>query len=77
MLVLMLPIAVLDRSYDGKTFYIAFASRALTDSEKGYGTSKRELLAIIEALQHFRYYLSIPITKLYVSCLPENIRTKC
>ncbi len=37
--------------------YIAFAARALTDSEKGYGATKRELLAIVEALEHFRYYL--------------------
>ena len=40
-----------------KIHYISFAARALHDGEKGYGATKRELLAIIYALEHFRYYL--------------------
>jgi RNase H-like domain found in reverse transcriptase len=39
-----------------KIRYISFAARALHDGEKGYGATKRELLAIIYALEHFRYY---------------------
>jgi hypothetical protein len=42
---------------DSKIRYIAFAARSLTDGEKGYGATKRELLAIVFALEKFRYYV--------------------
>jgi hypothetical protein len=48
-------------SQDGPTgpLYIAFAARSLTDAErgKGYGATKRELVAVIFALARFRYYI--------------------
>jgi transposase InsO family protein len=37
--------------------YIAFASSALTDAQRNYGATKKELLAIVFALKRFRYYL--------------------
>ena len=57
--------AVLYQEYDGKTHYIAYGARALSGSEKNYGTTKRELLGIIFALEHFRYYLSGQHFKLF------------
>ena len=50
--------AVLYQEYDGKTHYISFGARALSTSERNYGTTKRELLGIIFALEHYKYYLS-------------------
>ncbi len=46
--------AVLYQIIDGKTHYISFQLRALSDGEKGYGATKRELVAIIFALERFR-----------------------
>jgi hypothetical protein len=36
---------------------IAFASTKLSDSEKNYNTTEREVLAMVYALQKFRHYL--------------------
>ena len=38
--------------------YIEFASRALNSGQKNYSATRRELLAIIFALQRFRYHLA-------------------
>jgi transposase InsO family protein len=57
--------AVLYQVIDGRTNYIAFASRALHSGEKSYGATKRELLAVVNALKHFRYYLFGKRFKLY------------
>lgn len=51
--------AVLYQLIEGKTKYISFASRALHDGEKGYGATKRELLACVYALKHFLNCLRI------------------
>ncbi|OBZ80581.1 hypothetical protein A0J61_11370, partial [Choanephora cucurbitarum] len=40
-----------------KLHYIGLMARALTKSERNYGTTKRELLAIVFALQRFHTYL--------------------
>ena len=40
-----------------KPQYIGFVARSLTKSERNYGTTKRELLAIVLALQKFHTYL--------------------
>ncbi len=49
--------AVLYQKDGDKIKYISFASRALQKSERNYGATKRELLAIIFALKQFRFYL--------------------
>jgi transposase InsO family protein len=49
--------SVLYQVIDNKTHFVAFHSRALHSGEDGYGATKRELLAVVNALQHFRYYL--------------------
>jgi transposase InsO family protein len=50
--------AILYQEYDGRTYYIKFASRALQGAEAtSYGATKRELLAIVFALKEFRAYL--------------------
>jgi len=36
---------------------IAYASKALNQAEQHYGSYKKELLGVVYALQHFRYYL--------------------
>jgi len=38
--------------------YIAFASRALNSGQRNYSATRRELLAVIFALQRFRYWLT-------------------
>jgi transposase InsO family protein len=37
--------------------YVKFSARSISDSEKGYSATKRELAAIILALQSYHYYL--------------------
>jgi hypothetical protein len=49
--------AVLYQIVDGKPRYIAFASKALTGSQKNYSATKRELLGIIFALKKWKVYL--------------------
>ena len=42
---------------DGKEHVIAYGSRTLSKSERQYCVTRRELLAVVEFLQHFRPYL--------------------
>ena len=49
--------AVLYQEYDGKTHYIQFYAKALNKGQINYPATKRELLAIVQALKAFRYYL--------------------
>ena len=42
---------------DGFTHPIAYASRALSPSERNYGITDLETLAVVWALSHFHYYL--------------------
>eukprot|EP00731_Ephydatia_muelleri_P015802 Em0009g226a len=50
--------AVLSRiSNDGSECVIAYASRSLSRQEQRYCVTRRELLAIVEFVQHFRQYL--------------------
>ena len=47
--------AVLQQVVDGKIRPLGFFSKALTESQSGYSTYDRELLAIYLAIKHFRY----------------------
>jgi len=49
--------AVLSQVQQGKECVIAYASRSLTKSERNYCVTRRELLAVVTFLQHFRPYL--------------------
>jgi len=49
--------AVLSQVQDGKEHVIAYASRSLTKAERNYCVTRRELLAVVTFLQHFRPYL--------------------
>jgi len=49
--------AVLSQNLDGVERPIAFFSRVMNQTQRNYCTTRRELLAVISALQHFRHYL--------------------
>ena len=49
--------AVLYQEIDGENRYISFFSRSLNKSQVNYPATKRELLAIVQSLKAFRYYL--------------------
>ena len=48
---------VLSQVQDGRECVIAYASRSLTEAERNYCVTRRELLAVVTFLQHFRPYL--------------------
>jgi len=49
--------AVLSQVINGVERPIAFFSKVLGDTEKNYCPTRRELLAVVLSLQHFRHYL--------------------
>lgn len=49
--------AVLSQIVDGIEKPIAFFSRSLNKHERNYCVTRRELLAVIESVKHFHYYL--------------------
>jgi len=49
--------SVLSQNLDGVERPIAFFSRVMNRTQRNYCTTRRELLAVISALQHFRHYL--------------------
>jgi hypothetical protein len=48
--------AVLSQTTDKREHPVAYASRALSDVERRYTVSEREALAIVWALDYFKYY---------------------
>lgn len=49
--------AVISQRQDGDERVIAYASRVLEDRERRYSTTKKEMLAMVYAIKHFRHYL--------------------
>jgi hypothetical protein len=49
--------AVIQQEQSGVLRVIAYASRALSVAEKAYCTTRKELLAIVYALKHYRHFL--------------------
>ena len=49
--------AVLSQEYDGKERVIAYWSKTLAPSEKNYCVTRRELLAVVKGVKHFRPYI--------------------
>ena len=49
--------AALWQEVDGERHYLAFASKSLVGSQRNYGATKRELLAVLFAFRRFRHYL--------------------
>ena len=49
--------AVLGQRYDGKPYVIYYASKTLNEAQRNYTTTKKELLAVVFALDKFRAYL--------------------
>ena len=50
--------AVLSQIQNGKEKVIAYHSYSLSNSERSYCTTKRELLAVVHSIRKLRYYLS-------------------
>ena len=48
---------VLSQLRDGHERVIAYASRSLRTTQRNYCTTKRELLAVVAMIHHFRHYL--------------------
>ncbi|MCG7868284.1 MAG: hypothetical protein JAY74_18205 [Candidatus Thiodiazotropha taylori] len=49
--------AVLSQVEDGVERVVAYFSRALNKAEKNYCITRQELLAVVEAVKHFRHYI--------------------
>ena len=49
--------AVLYQVQDGDEKVISYASKTLTDTQRNYCTTKRELLAVVRMVKYFRHYL--------------------
>ena len=49
--------AVLSQVYDGAEHPVAYASKALSASQRNYCTTMRELLAVVQYTRHFRHFL--------------------
>ena len=50
--------AVLEQIDDaGKPYTVAYWSKTLNSAERNYHTTERELLAVIEAIKHFKHYV--------------------
>ncbi|KII71531.1 Retrovirus-related Pol polyprotein [Thelohanellus kitauei] len=50
-------VAVLSQKVDEQERVIAYVSRALSKSERNYSIMKRELLAVVRVVKHFKPYL--------------------
>ena len=50
--------AVLGQREDGKPYVIYYASKTLNEAQRNYTTTKKELLAVVFALDKFRAYLA-------------------
>ena len=48
---------MLSQSYEGKERVVAYASRALSKAERQYSVTRKELLAVVTFIRHFKYYL--------------------
>ena len=54
--------SVLSQLVDGQERPIAFFSRVMSPAQQNYCSTRRELLAVIASLQHFRHYLlNVPV----------------
>ena len=49
--------AVLSQNIEGQEKVVAYASRALTKSERKYCVTRKELLAVVHFVKYFRHYL--------------------
>ena len=49
--------AVLSQLKDGVEHPVSYRSRSLTKAEMNYCVTRKELLAVVESVKHFRYYL--------------------
>jgi hypothetical protein len=49
--------AVLSQEIDGAGIVIAYGSRTLTKTERKYCVTRKELLAVVHFVMHFRHFL--------------------
>ena len=72
--------AVLSTVTDGVEKPIAFFSRVLNTAQRNYCPTRRELLAVVAALQHFRHYLlrsayHSPYRSPFTKMVKKNLQT--
>ena len=51
--------AVLSQMMDGVEHPVSYSSRSLTKAERNYYVTRKELLAVVESVKHFRHYLHV------------------
>ena len=78
--------ASLMQEWDGRLHPIAYASRTLNNAERNYSTTKREALAVVWALRHFRFQIlgyelvvltdHKPLLTLFMKNLPDAIMAR-
>ena len=49
--------SVLSQTHDGQEHPVAYYSRTLSRTERNYCVTRRELLAVIDSIKHFRHFL--------------------
>ena len=49
--------AALSQKQNGQDEVIFYFSKTLTRAEKNYCVARKELLALVKAIEHFHYYL--------------------
>ena len=64
--------AVLSQVQDGEERVIAYTSKALHVRQENYCTTKRELLAAVAFVEHFRYFLYGPILPSELTMPPSS-----
>ena len=58
--------AVLSPIHDGIERFIAYYSRVLSKAERNYCVTRRELLAVVDSVQNFHYYLFLSLFVLII-----------
>ena len=64
--------AVLSKCQEGQERVIAYYSRTLSAPEKHYCVTRKELLAVVQAVQHFHSYLMVATLRYAQTMLHSN-----
>ena len=53
-----MPVIMESQLKDGVEHPVAYTSRTLTKAERNYCVTRKELLAVVESVKHFRHYMA-------------------